>query len=86
MLTDHCRANVACDPAKKPPSLEGGIDETQWEEIDLILSKKVHKNIDDISRWNMIWRVLFPGAKEPPNPCECKKIDHLFEALMNCRE
>jgi hypothetical protein len=73
MLRDHCRATVGCELANKPARQEDGIDDRQMEEIELILSKKVHKNICDISRWNMIWEVLFPGVEKPSNPCRCSK-------------
>jgi hypothetical protein len=67
-LKEHNQAPVACSNGL--PSLKEGIDDGQWEEIEIVLkSKKGEKHINDVSRWYSIWGILFPGVKEPSNPC-----------------
>jgi hypothetical protein len=83
MLDEHYRARLACSPSKGAAHLKDEIDDEKWKEIENVLSRKGKKNINDISRWYEIWRILFPGLKEPSNPCRYNGPVFIPIALMH---
>ncbi|PMD31496.1 hypothetical protein L207DRAFT_189309 [Hyaloscypha variabilis F] len=78
-LTDHCQETFAC--LKGSLDLKEGINGGQWDAIEDVLSRQGHKKVDDFSRWYAIWRILFPGLKQPSNPW--KERPASFQELDN---
>jgi hypothetical protein len=64
-LAKHYSARPGCEPADRPPSMNDAIDDCQWARIEALFRRRGQKGVDDISRWYEIWRILFPGVKEP---------------------
>jgi hypothetical protein len=64
-LAKHYSARPGCEPADRPPSMNDAIDDCQWARIEALFRRRGQKGVDDISRWYEVWRILFPGVKEP---------------------
>jgi hypothetical protein len=86
MLDEHYRAQLGCSPSKRAADLKDEIGDEKWNQIENVLSMKGKKNISDKSRWYEIWRILFPGLREPSNPCRCNGPEFILMALMRNRE
>ena len=77
--------DVSCklgDSSKKE-----GIDEAQWAALDK-QNRKMNQEEHKIEKWFEIYKVIFPGAEKPQNPCKqpsTSKSD-LFasEAALTC--
>jgi hypothetical protein len=83
MLDKHYQARLAGSPSNGAAYLKEEIDDEKWEEIENVLSMKGKKNINDRSRWYEIWRILFPGLREPSNPCRYNGPVFILISLMH---
>ncbi|PMD28907.1 hypothetical protein L207DRAFT_446321 [Hyaloscypha variabilis F] len=43
--------------------LKEGIDDPQWDEIEVLLSAQGRRRINNVSRWYAIWNIFFQAWK-----------------------